>query len=88
MQNLQSLDNWLSGLWYTGGGEDELQFNIAVLQLIRSNPGVILNSAEIRDYILSKQDGTHEEESDFWNEANNKAYLITNISEFVKINKI
>lgn len=61
MHNIQALDKWLVGLWYTSGGLDDQQFNIAAYELIRSNPGRILDSGEIREYILSKYDGVAEE---------------------------
>ena len=88
MHNIQILDKWLAGLWYTSGGMDEKLFNIAVFELIRSNPGRILDSGEIREYILSKYDGIADEGGDIWNRASDKAFLVTNISQFMKINNI
>lgn len=88
MQNIQALDKWLVGHWYTSGGLDEKQFHVAVFDLIRSNPGKVLDSGEIREYILSKYEGIAEEGGDIWNVACEKAFLVTYISEFVKVNNI
>lgn len=88
MHNIQALDKWLVGLWYTSGGLNDQQFNIAAYELIRSNPGRILDSGEIREYILSKYDGVAEEGDDIWNRACERAFLVTNLSEFMKINNI
>ncbi|MGB8664399.1 hypothetical protein ACOMDM_13515 [Serratia plymuthica] len=88
MKNINALDDWLAGLWHTSGGLDDRQFNIAVLELIRSNPGRILDSGQIREYILSKYNGVAEEGGGIWNTACQKAFLVTNISEFMVINNI